>query len=89
MTGKTTAATDAVNAGELRISDDDLATLRRAVPEKGRHLEADTLAFWRELPRLLAEGQEGRETRRPVPLHRQVGVPREPGGTARPVARGQ
>jgi hypothetical protein len=45
---------------QFQLADDDLAILRAAIPEKAKEREADIVAFWQELPRLLAEDQEGR-----------------------------
>jgi hypothetical protein len=42
------------------VLDEDLAVLRDHIPEDTRDHEADMMAFWRELPRLLEEGGQGR-----------------------------
>jgi hypothetical protein len=41
-------------------TDEDLTILRSHLPESARAQEADCLAWWRELPRLVAEGEENR-----------------------------
>jgi hypothetical protein len=47
-------------APAFQFSEDDLAILLAGLPESARGREADCLAWWHGLPRLLAEGQQGR-----------------------------
>ena len=42
----------------FQFSEEDLAILRAALPEPALQREADCLAWWRALPRLLAEGEQ-------------------------------
>ncbi len=44
----------------FELTQDALAILQAAIPEKARELSQDILTFWKELPRLLADGEEGR-----------------------------
>jgi hypothetical protein len=44
----------------LDLSEDDLVILQAAVPEKGKEVWPNTRAYWRALPCLLADGEEGR-----------------------------
>ena len=43
-----------------QLTDDDLDILVAAIPESAKRRQADCIALWRELPRLLAEGEAGR-----------------------------
>jgi hypothetical protein len=53
-------AQPATSGTAASLSESDLAMLQTAIPESGKALARDTLAFWKALPRLLAEGEEGR-----------------------------
>ena len=56
-TATTDPAAEPTAAPLFQFSDDDLKILRDAFPEKLKVYMADTLAFWRELPKLLGVGK--------------------------------
>jgi hypothetical protein len=58
MAANTTQNTTVPVSGGL--SDEDLQILRQSLPPHVKDRDADVLAYWRALPQLLAEGNEGR-----------------------------
>ncbi len=42
------------------FTDEQIELLRGEIPERAKEIETDMVAFWRELPRLLTDGNEGR-----------------------------
>jgi hypothetical protein len=47
-------------APQPQLAEEDLAILQASLTDQLKEREQDILAFWRELPRLLAAGEEGR-----------------------------
>jgi hypothetical protein len=44
----------------FELTEEDVAILRSALPDSAKPREGDCLAYWRELPRLLADGHASR-----------------------------
>jgi hypothetical protein len=59
-TASSMAETSSTEPAPFRLTDEDLELLRAAMSAKLKEQEADILVCYRELPRLLEEGHEGR-----------------------------
>jgi hypothetical protein len=60
MTMNTATSPPDASVPQFRLTDEDIALLRAAIPAKLKERESDVLVWYCELPRLLEEGHEGR-----------------------------